>query len=155
MQRGEDRIVMTDRLGMGKLRRLAMAGCLTLALLSPVRMLQDHHSILQSVSSQGGAVESGNPTLYKERRLGPVLPVGQEWAGYATDFEEPGYRKLENYFLARYIALPIILKRFQPGQRLVVADMRSPEGVRAFCATWGYKVIKTGDDGAALLEKEP
>jgi len=137
-------------------RTLAVAFCLVLMALSSVQMLVDHHATMQGFLSSSPDDNSFNPVMAKGRRLTPVLPTsGDEPVGYVTDIEEPGYRELENFYMARYMALPIILKKFKPGQRLVLADLRSADVVDIFCQTWGYKVIKEGESGVSLLEREP
>ncbi|MDH5508830.1 MAG: hypothetical protein OEZ32_00575 [Nitrospinota bacterium] len=139
-----------------QVRALAVGLCLALMALSAGQMLVDHHAIMQRVFSSASGENSIDPVMVKGRRLLPVLPVSaDEPVGYVTDFEEPGFRKQENFYIARYMALPIILKMFKPGQRLVVADMRSANGVEIFCQTWGYKAIKAEESGATLLEKVP
>lgn len=130
-------------------RTIAACACLLILLVSPLAQINSHMGM-------AGAFDGvTDPVTLKLERLENVFPSPPMKAavGYVTDIEEPGYRTSENFFIARYVALPIVLQRFRKSQRWVVADMRGPEGVARFSRQMGYKIVRQGPPGAALLER--
>ena len=139
---------MSADAGLSTPRMAAVAACLALFLFSPAFQAVRH-------ARMGPAGAGTDPVAGKTERIAAALAVAPagEAVGYVTDIEEPGYSTSINFFTARYAALPVILRSFIPGQRLVLLDMQSPEGVKAFCAAAGYAILQEGAPGVALASR--